>query len=71
MTYEEAIYALKYINLSRVHHFLSWEEMGDVRDIAIEALEKQKPKLYCPRCERLLDGNDFCSHCGQAINWEE
>lgn len=45
MTYEEAIYALKYINLSRVHPFLSWEEMEEVRDMAIEALEEKAKTL--------------------------
>ena len=37
----EAIEALKIINLKRVHPFYDWEEMREVRDIAIEALEKQ------------------------------
>jgi len=40
----EAIEALKYINLKRVHPFYDWEEMMEVRDTAIEALEKQLPK---------------------------
>lgn len=44
MTLEEAIKALKYINLKRVHPFYSWEEMAEVRNIAISALEKQIPK---------------------------
>lgn len=41
MTAEEAIKALKLINLTRVHPFYSWEEMMEVRDTAINALEKQ------------------------------
>lgn len=36
----EAIEALKLINTSRVHPFYSWEEMSEVRDIAIKALEE-------------------------------
>lgn len=40
----EAIEALKYINLKSVHPFYDWEEMMEVRDTAIEALEKQLPK---------------------------
>ena len=40
MTEREAIEALKLINTSRVHPFYSWEEMCDVRDIAIKALEE-------------------------------
>ena len=41
---KEAIGALKIINLKRVHPFYDWEEMREVRDVAIEALEKQLPK---------------------------
>ncbi len=40
----EVIEALKIINLKRVHPFYDWEEMREVRDVAIEALEKQLPK---------------------------
>lgn len=36
----EAIEALKLINLSRVHPFYTWEEMLEVRDMAIQALEE-------------------------------
>lgn len=38
MTNKEAIKALKHINLKRVHPFYSWEEMREVRDLAISAL---------------------------------
>ena len=44
MTLQEAISALKLINLKRVHPFYDWEEMREVRDTAINALEKQIPK---------------------------
>ena len=40
MTEQEAIEALKIINLSRVHPFYDWEEMAEVRDMAIEALKE-------------------------------
>ena len=40
MTENEAIEALRLINTSRVHPFYSWEEMAEVRDIAIKALEE-------------------------------
>ena len=58
----EAIEALKIINLKRVHPFYDWEEMREIRDIAIEALKKQLPKKVenwngqasCPRCKRLF-----------------
>ena len=38
LTRKEAIEALKHINTSRVHPFLHWEEMAEVRDMAIAAL---------------------------------
>ena len=40
MTENEAIEALRLINTSRVHPFYSWEEMAEVRDIAISALKE-------------------------------
>lgn len=40
MTENEAIEALRLINTSRVHPFYSWEEMAEVRDIAISAIEE-------------------------------
>lgn len=40
VTEQEAIEALKIINLSRVHPFYDWEEMAEVRDMAIEALKE-------------------------------
>lgn len=58
MTLQEAINALKQINLKRVHPFYDWEEMLEVRDIAINALEKQIPKKVtksvCPSCNRIF-----------------
>ena len=68
----EAIEALKIINLKRVHPFYDWEEMREIRDIAIEALKKQLPKKVenwngqasCPRCKRrfgnMADIEMFC-----------
>ena len=41
-TIDEAIHALKHINLIRVHPFYSWEEMKEIRDMAIEALERRE-----------------------------
>ena len=70
MTPKEAIQALKQINLKRVHPFYSWEEMKEVRDIAIEALEKQiekKPIIkswnpaICPTC-----GEELSESCGDG-----
>lgn len=70
MTQQEAISALKQINLKRVHPFYDWEEMLEVRDIAIKALEKQIPKkpdtlTYRPL---LLSGWKYqCPNCGCAV----
>lgn len=58
----EAIEALKYINLKRVHPFLSWEEMMDVRNIAIEALEKQLAKK--PKDKSSVRGDIFAGYVG-------
>ena len=40
MTENEAIEALRLINTSSVHTFYNWEEMAEVRDIAISALKE-------------------------------
>ena len=52
MNREEAIEALKLINLKRVHPFYSWEEMMAVRDMAIEALKEPKQD-WIPVSEKL------------------
>ncbi len=66
MTYEEAKEALKVINLSRVHPFYSWEEMLNVRDKAIEALEKQISKKF-----EVFNGQDFCPTCHSLFGNDE
>lgn len=56
MDRKEAINALKLINLKSVHPFLSWEEMLEVRNMAIEALqEPEQPQVggWIPVSERL------------------
>lgn len=47
MTDNEAIEALKLINLTRVHPFYSWEEMLEVRNLAVSALEDRI--TFCKR----------------------
>lgn len=59
----EAIEALKIINLKRVHPFYDWEEMREIRDIAIEALEKQLPKKPDIMDHILGDINFKCPTC--------
>lgn len=55
MTANEAKEALKYINLSSVHPFYSWEEMAEVRDIAINALEEVQKYRALGTVEELRD----------------
>lgn len=81
MTPQEAISALKLINLKRVHPFYDWEEMREVRDTAINALEKQIPKKPIkknPICyEKTKDGTEFiaydyfCPDCNKQIKATE
>lgn len=47
MTNEEAINALKMMNLRGAHPFLHWEEMMEVRDMAISALRRQETVTKC------------------------
>ena len=79
MTPQEAINALKQINLKRVHPFYDWEEMLEVRDIAINALEKQvakKPQYVDTRFRhhgrKISDGSSLdkcykCPNCNSHI----
>lgn len=53
MTREEAIKALKMMNLTGVHPFLHWEEMMEVRDMAIAALREPEERRWIPVTERL------------------
>lgn len=71
MENKEAIEALKLINLSRVHPFYSWEEMKDVRDVAISALEKQIPKKPVITNDGFFNGQPIydtwgCPNCGKV-----
>ena len=81
MTYEEAI---KLLNSMAIYHFDKYTTYAI--DLAIEALDKQilkKPiEKYtdhdgteaglCPFCNEGVDEKmNFCSYCGQAIDWED
>ena len=72
MSPNEAIGALKLINLKGVHPFYDWEEMLEVRNVAINALEKQitkKPQYVDTRFRhhgrKISDGSslDKCYKC--------
>lgn len=50
--------------------------LGQIRDIHLKALEKQIPIVSktsrCSRCGSLnIELNNYCSQCGQAIDWED
>lgn len=63
-TIDEAIHALKHINLIRVHPFYSWEEMKEIRDMAIEALESVR--TFIPKPEKWIPftiGEDGLLNC--------
>ena len=62
MTNKEAIKALKHINLKRVHPFYSWEEMREVRDLAISALQER---------EERSKGCEYCSLGAEMKNDED
>lgn len=67
MTDKEAIEALKLINLKSVHPFYHWEEMMEVRDLALSALrEREERSKGCPVCDKWEDAN-FCPHCGRPL----
>lgn len=76
MNVREAINALKLINLKGVHPFYDWEEMKEVRDIAVYALEKQIPQkpinagreIVCPACRTLVGSSPYCRYCGQKLD---
>ena len=81
MTYEEAI---KQLNSIAIYHFDKYT--ADAINMAIDALEKQIPKKpiekfafsddigagLCPFCnEGVNEEMNFCSYCGQAIDWSD
>lgn len=82
MTYEEAIK-----QLSNVTIYHQGKCTREAIDMAVEALKKQMPKmpiekfqvpydpLECGLCHSCNEGvnsdMDFCSVCGQALDWGE
>ena len=81
MTYEEAIKLLNSVSIYHIDKYTTY-----AIDLAIEALDKQilkKPiEKYtdydgteaglCPFCNEGVDEKmNFCSYCGQAIDWED
>ena len=83
MTENEAIEALRLINTSRVHPFYSWEEMTEVRDIAISALkeiqqyrkigtvEECREAVEKQKAKKIIIRNwssTFCPTCGHELS---
>ena len=81
MTYEEAIKLLNSVTTYDFDRYITY-----AITLAIEALDKQIPKKpiepfafsddiragLCPFCnEGVNEEMNFCSYCGQAIDWEE
>ena len=81
MTYEEAIKLLNSVSIYHIDKYTTY-----AIDLAIEALDKQilkKPiEKYtdydgteaglCPFCNEGVDEKmNFCSYCGQAIDWRD
>ena len=87
MKIRNAIQLLKYFPDWNVDDgWLTDNEMSALCDVAISALEKQipkKPVIYkgtnradCPICGMTVRGiakpfGDFCSKCGQRLDWGE
>lgn len=85
MTKQSAIDKIKcFPNWNLDDEWLLEEEMQELSDMAILALEKQIPKkpitykdtnrADCPVCGATVRGikepfGDWCSKCGQALDW--
>ena len=86
MQIKEAIEALRdLLDTTREYPHLDGMTMfGDAIDLAISALEKQEKKpakakfnkrynkfvYFCPVCGEVTGNYDFCSECGQAIDYD-
>lgn len=69
MTENEAIQALKLINTSRVHPFYDWEEMSQVRDMAISALKEIQ--LYKENKLCLIPADVYSRQCEELDAYKE
>lgn len=75
----EAIMALKMMNLTGAHPFLHWEEMMEVRDMAISALREQEERRWIPVTERMpqehqivvgwTKDNPFSCYREEVVTW--
>ena len=68
MTENAAIEALRLINTSRVHPFYSWEEMAEVRDIAISALKEIQQYREIGTVEECREAVEKLKRSEEALN---
>ena len=70
-----------------ISHDIFSEPVTSYAQLSIDALEKQVPKKpngeqhcgetywYCPLCGEWCDSDhvydNYCNHCGQALDWSE
>lgn len=86
MTYEEAIRNINALNAVCGQKDFYDTEFEAALELAIEALEKQNPKMPvhiesfgtcmfmgdCPVCgEPVASYEEYCDKCGQALDWSD
>ena len=84
MEKEKAITILQAVKAGTADAFIRKAVIKEALDLAISALEKQEKKpakakfnkrynkfvYFCPVCGEVTGGYDFCSECGQAIDYD-
>ena len=84
MENSKAIGILQAVKAGTADAFIRKAAIKDALDMAISALEKQEKKpakakfnkrynqfvYFCPVCGEVTGNYDFCSDCGQAIDYD-
>ena len=84
MEKEKAIGILQAVKAGTADAFIRKAVINDALDLAISALEKQEKKpakakfnkrynkfvYFCPVCGEVTGHYDYCSDCGQAIDYD-
>ena len=74
--------AIEILDPEHREHYESIEPVNEACRMGMEALEKQIPKrlhivdelYHCPRCgekDAVLQGDNYCFNCGQALDWSD